>query len=176
MTETTVEEQKDDMTAEEQIESWKEELELAMAGQQWRRALQLCSWLRYALGQRGVSDPGVEEIHRQAKAGLAEQVEREKRRKREREKLRRRRAGIMEQIDSGRSKQALDSIEGLVQDGASRHEVVQLLEKLRMRMGRVLDPRYRQTNRRAAMLGHRLEELEERAMGEEGEGPRGGGD
>ena len=61
-------------TTREQIEAWREELGLAVTGQQWRRALQLCSWLRYALWQQGRSDPEVEQVQRQAKAALAEQA------------------------------------------------------------------------------------------------------
>ena len=36
----------DETTAEQRIEAWKDELELAMADRQGRRALHLSSWLR----------------------------------------------------------------------------------------------------------------------------------
>ena len=65
-------------TTGEQIEIWREELSVAMTGQQWRRALQLCSWLRYALDQQERSDPVVEQMHRRAKEALAEQVTQER--------------------------------------------------------------------------------------------------
>jgi len=65
-------------TTGEQIEIWKKELATAMAGQQWRRALQFCSWLRYALRQQGLSDPEVEQVQRRAKEALAEKVIKEK--------------------------------------------------------------------------------------------------
>lgn len=165
MIEKTAEEQIDKKTAEEQIEAWEDNLALAMADQQWRRALQLCSWLRYALGQQESSDPQVEKAHQQAKEGLAEQLVQEKRQERDREEHRRRRGAIIEQIAAGRNGQALDSIEILHQEGASRAEIIQLLKELKMHMGRVLSPRYRQANRRAAALGNRFDELEARARG-----------
>ena len=114
---------KDNVTetmAEEQIEIWKKELAIAMADGQWRRALQLCSWLRYTLRQQELSDPEVEEAHRQAKEGLAEQVIREKAQQEREERHRRLRRQTMYQIISGEWDQALDSIEALYQDGANR--------------------------------------------------------
>jgi hypothetical protein len=155
----------DETTVEERIEAWKGELALAMAGQQWRRALQLCSWLRYALWQQELSDPQVEEAHSQAKEELAEQVDTEKRQQKRQEEQRRRRDGILQQIASGRWEQALGSIEAFFQDEVGQQETIHLLQELRTRMGRVLGPIYRQTNRRAAVLGHRIDELEERTGG-----------
>jgi hypothetical protein len=155
----------DEMTAEEKIEAWKVELEMAMADQQWRRALQLCSWLRYALWQKELSDPQVEAAHRQAKEGLAKQVDRERSQQRQKGEQRQRRDGIMQQIASGQNEQALDSIAILHQDGADRQVVIHLLQELRARMGRLLGPNYRRTNRRAARLGNRFDELETRARG-----------
>ena len=165
MIEKTAEERIDEKTAKEQIEAWKGNLALAMADQQWRRALQLCSWLRYALGRQELSDPQVEKTHHQAKEGLAEQLVWEMGQQRDTEEHRRRRDGIIEQIASGQNEQALDSIEIFHQDGASRQEVIQLLKKLRPRIGRVLGPNYRQKSRWAAALGHRFDELEERIGG-----------
>ena len=65
-------------TNREQIDVWKKELAEAMDSQQWQLALKLCSWLRYALHQQDLSDPEVEEAHRQAKEALARQVIEEK--------------------------------------------------------------------------------------------------
>ncbi|NIM04187.1 MAG: hypothetical protein GTN65_00870 [Armatimonadetes bacterium] len=64
-------------TSGKQVKIWKEELAIAMADRQWRRALQLCSWLRYTLRQQELSDAEAEEAHRQAKEALARQVVRE---------------------------------------------------------------------------------------------------
>jgi hypothetical protein len=155
----------DETTAEERIEAWKDELELAMADQQWRRALQLCSWLRYALWQTELSDPLVEAAHHQVKEELVRQVDREKSQQRHKGELRQQRDGIMRQIASGRNEQALDSIAVLHQDGADRQMVIHLLQEIRTRMGRVLGPNYRRVNRRAALLGSRLDELEALARG-----------
>lgn len=150
----------DETTAEERIEAWRDELELAMADQQWRRALQLCSWLRFALWQTELSDPLVEAAHHQAKEGLARQVDREKSQQRHKGEQRLQQDGIMQQIASGQNEQALDSIAALHQDGADRQVVIDLLQELRARMGRVLGPNYRRMNRLAALLGNRLDELE----------------
>jgi hypothetical protein len=153
----------DETTAEERIEAWKDELGLAMADQQWRRALQLCSWLRYALWQTELSDPLVEAAHHQAKEGLAKQVDREKSQQRHKGEQQQQWDGIMQQIASGQNEQALDSIAVLHQDGADRQVVIHLLQELRARMGRVLGPNYRRMNRLAALLGNRFDELEARA-------------
>jgi hypothetical protein len=151
-----------EMTAEEQIVAWKEELAPAMADQQWRHALQLCSWLRYALWQQGSSDPQVDEAHRRAKEGLAEQVDREKDKSKHTADLRRRRDGIMQQIATAQWSQALSSIDAFLQDGAGRDEIRHLLKELQTRMGRILGLQYRQMDRRAAALGRRFDDLEER--------------
>lgn len=153
----------DEMTAAEQIEVWKEQLAPAMADEQWRHALQLCSWLRYALWQQELSDPQVDEAHRQAKAGLAEQMVGEKKLQRHKEEQRLRRDGIMQQIATAQWSQALDSIDAFQKDGADRKELNHLLKELETRMGRVLGLQYRQMNRRAGVLGRRFDELEERA-------------
>jgi hypothetical protein len=148
-------------TTREQIEAWREELAQAVAGQQWRRALQLCSWLRYALWQQGGSDPEVEQVQRQAKAALAEQVAREKtQQKRDEERWRLRRE-IMQQIISGDWEQALDSIEAFHQDGANRQGTIHLLQELEKRLGSMLRPKYRQMDQRAAVLGRRFDQLVE---------------
>ena len=153
----------------EQIEIWKKELAVAMADQQWRLALKLCSWLRYALSQQTLSDPEVEEVHRQAKEALAEQVTRERtehEREEERERrLRRLPRTVMRQIISADWDGALDSIEALYQDGANRQEAIRLLQELKLRMATLLSPTYRQMDQRAAALGKRFDELVERVSG-----------
>lgn len=149
-------------TAGEQVEIWKKELAIAMADEQWRRALQLCSWLRYTLRQQELSDPEVEKAHRQAKEALAEQVVREKAQQEREERHRRLRRQTMYQIVSGDWDQALDSIEALYQDGANRQEAIHLLQELKVHLPTMLTPKYRQTDQRAAALGRRFDELVER--------------
>ncbi len=152
------------MTTEEQIEVWKKELPRAMADQRWRRALQLCSWLRYALWQQGCSDPGVEQVQRQAKEALVEQVSREKtQQERDEERLQLRRK-IMQQIVSGNWEQALDSIEVFYQDEADQQETISLLRELKPRLGNMLNSEYRRMDRRAAALGRRFDELMEQVL------------
>jgi hypothetical protein len=148
-------------TTREQIEAWREELAQAVAGQQWRRALQLCSWLRYALWQQGRSDPEVEQVQRQAKAAWAEHVAREKTQQERDEEHWRLRRKIMQQIISGDWEQALDSIEAFHQDGANRQGTIRLLEELEKRLGSMLRPKYRQMDQRAAVLGRRFDQLVE---------------
>ena len=157
-------------TTEEQIDIWKKELATAIADEQWRLALKLCSWLRYALSQQGLSDPEVEEVHRQAKEALAEQVIREKTRQEREEEhergLRQLRRTVMHQIVSADWDGALDSIEALYQDGADRREAIRLLQELKVRMATLLSPKYRQVDQRAAALGKRFDELVERVDGD----------
>jgi len=88
-------------TTGEPIEIWKEELAVAITGQQWRRALRLCSWLRYALRQQGLSDPEVKEAHRRAKEALTRRVIREKTQQGHKARYRQLRGEIMYQIVSG---------------------------------------------------------------------------
>ncbi len=151
-----------EMTVEEQISVWKEELEPAMADEQWRHALQLCGWLRYALWQQGTSDPQVDEAHRRAKVGLAEDVDRETEQEKNREEMQQRRDEIQQHITTAQWSQALSLLDVFHQEGASREEIRQLLKELQTRMGRILGLQYRQMDRRAAALGRRFDELEER--------------
>jgi len=153
------------MTAEEQIEIWKKELAIAIADEQWRLALKLCSWLRSTLRQQELSDPEVEAAHRQAKEGLAEQVIREKAQQEREERHRRLQQQTMYQIISGDREQALDSIEALYQDGANRQETIHLLQELKARLPTMLTPKYRQADQRAAALARRFDELVERVGG-----------
>ena len=156
-------------TTGEQIEIWKKELATAMAGQQWRRALQFCSWLRYALRQQGLSDPEVEQVQRRAKEALAEKVIKEKVQQEREGKHRQLRRQTMHQIATGDWHQALDSIEALYQDGANRQEAIDLLQNLKARMAIILrSPKYQQMDRRAAALSRRFDELVERV----GSGPQ----
>lgn len=143
------------------METWKEELALAVAGQQWRRALQLCSWLRYALWQQGRSDPEVEQVQRQAKAALAEQVAKEETQQEREEERGRLRSEIMQQIVSGDWEEALDSIEAFHRHGANRQATIQLLQELEKRLASMLRPKFRQMDQRAAVLGRRFDRLVE---------------
>jgi len=152
-------------TAGEQIEIWKKELAIAMADEQWRRALQLCSWLRYTLRQQELSDTEVEEAHRQAKEALAEQVIREKAQQEREGRHRQLRHKIMQQIVSGDWEQALDSIEALYQDGTNHQEAIHLLQELKARLPTTRPPEYRQADQRAAALRRRFDELVERVGG-----------
>jgi len=137
-----------------------------MDKEQWRLALNLCSWLRYALSQQGLSDPEVEEVHRRAKEALAEQVTRERtEHEREEERERRLLRTVMRQIISADWDGALDSIEVLYQDGANREEAIRLLLELKGRIATLLSPKYRQADQRAAALGKRFDELVERVGG-----------
>lgn len=149
-------------TIGEQIEIWKEELVLAMTSQQWRRALQLCSWLRYTLRQQELSDPEVEEAHRRAKEALAGQVIREKAQRERKARYRQRRREIMYQIIARQWEQALDSIDAFCADGATPREAFDLLQELKARSAALLSSKHRQVNQRAAALGQRFDELWER--------------
>ena len=131
-------------TTDEQIELWKEELTVAMADQQWRRALQLCSWLRYTLGQQEQSDPEVEQIHRQAKEAIAEQVTQERAQQAHQREHSRLRLAAANQSASGTWMQALDSIEGFYQNGASQQEALGLLQELKTRLSDRLLPIHQQ--------------------------------
>jgi alkanesulfonate monooxygenase SsuD/methylene tetrahydromethanopterin reductase-like flavin-dependent oxidoreductase (luciferase family) len=143
---------------EEQTEIWKNELAIAMADEQWRLALKLCSWLRYILGQQELPDPEVEQAQRQAKEGLAEQVIREKAQQEREERRRRLQRQAMYQILSGDWDRALDLIEALYQHGANRQEVIHLLQELKKRLPTMSIPEYRQR-------GQRVDELVERVGG-----------
>ncbi len=150
----------------EQVEIWKEELTQSLADQQWRHAIQLCSWLRYALWQQGRSDPGVEQAQRQAKEALAEQMTRERTQQERDEEYLRQRRQIMRQIIAGDWEQAMDSIEVFVQDRTNRTAAVHLLQELKMRLGRRLNPQYRKMDLRLAALGRRFDELTEQVYGD----------
>lgn len=154
------------MTTEEQIDIWKKELALAMADRQWRHALQLCSWLRYALRQRELSDPEVEQARRQAKEELAQQVIGERAQQERQVRHQQLHHQIVYQIASADWDQAMDSIEYLYQDGTGSREVTGLLEELEARMAIILRaPKYQQMNRRAAALSKRFNELAEKIGG-----------
>lgn len=145
------------------MDIWREELATALEGEQWRPALKLCSWLRYALSQQELSDPDVEKAHQQAKEGLAEQMageETEQQRGREREADRKKlRQVIMHLIIAGKWEEALDSIEEFGQDGVGRQEAVHLLQELKYRTATMLAPQYRQRDPKAAALGKRFDEV-----------------
>ena len=152
-------------TSGKQVKIWKEELSIAMADRQWRRALQLCRWLRYTLRQQESSDPEVEEAHRQAKEALARQIVRESAQQERERRHQRLRHQARYQIIYGDWDQALDSIEALYQDGANRQEASDLLQELKVRLAPLLAPTFRRMDRRTAALGERFDELEERVQG-----------
>jgi len=149
-------------TTGEQIKIWKEELAIATADQQWRRALQLCSWLRYAMQQQGLSAPEVEEAHCRAKEALIKQVASEKTQREHRARHRQQQSEIMYQIIAGQWEQALDSVDAFCADGATPREAFGLLQELKARSATLLSSKHRQVNRRAAALGQRFDELWER--------------
>jgi len=142
--------------AEEQIEIWKDELATAMADEQWRLALQLCSWLRYTLRQQELSDPEVEQAQRQAKEGLAEQVIREKGQQEHEGRGRQLQRQAMHEILSGDWDRALDLIEALYQHGVNRQEVIHLLQELKNRLPSMSIAEYRQRHQRVDELVERV--------------------
>lgn len=146
-------------TTKEQVQDWESELTQAMTEQQWRRALRLCSWLRYALEQQERSDPEIEQMHRQAKEALAEQVAQERAERGRQREYGRWRATARTQAASGTWAQALDSIEVFYQNGASQQEVLGLLQKLRTRLSDRFLPEYRQMDPKAAALAQRFSEF-----------------
>ena len=151
-----------EITTEEQIHIWKEELAVTMTSRQWKRALQLCSWLRYALEQRGHSDPEVEQMHGQAKEALAEQVTRERAERVDQREHRRLRRMTSHQINSRTWMQALDSIEALYQSTDDQQETLGLLQHLDEHLTDRLFPAQLQEGTRAAALRLRYAELVER--------------
>lgn len=149
------------MITSEQVKTWKQELGIAISNKHWKLALKLCSWLRYALLQGGISDPEVEEAHRMAKEALVEQETGEDTWKEREERLRRLKNLAMFQITSGDWVQSLDSIEALLQSGAKPQEAINLLQELKARSATLLSLPYRQTNPRAETLRRRFDELTE---------------
>ena len=119
------------MTTDKQIEDWKIELTCAMGDQRWRRALQLCSWLRYALGRQERSDSEVEQDHQRAKEALAGQVAEERAQRARQRNHHLLRVLAANQIASGTWMQALDSIEAFYQNGAGEQEALGLLQELK---------------------------------------------
>ena len=147
------------------VEDWKTELALAMANRQWRRALQLCSWLRYTLEQQERSDPEVEQMHRQAKEALAEQVTQERAQQARQKEHRRLRLTVMNQSASGTWMQALDSIEAFYQHEASREEALSLLQVLKIRLSDRLFATYWQKDPKTAALARRFNEVLDQVRG-----------
>ena len=152
-------------TTGKQIEDWKTELALAMANRQWRRALQLCSWLRYTLEQQERSDPEVEQVHRQAKEALAEQVTQQRAQQARQKEHRRLRLMAMNQSASGTWMQALDSIEAFYQHEASREEALSLLQELKIRLSDRLFATYWQKDPKATALARRFNEVLDQVRG-----------
>ena len=146
-------------TSQKQIEDWKTELTSAMAEQKWRRALQLCSWLRYTLDQQGRSDLEVEEIHQKAKMALDEQIKRERAEHERQIKHRDLRRTSTSQIISGNWLQALDAIEAFYQNEASQEETLDLLQAFQARLSDRRAPAQPPTGTRATELKQRFDEI-----------------
>jgi hypothetical protein len=146
-------------TTKEQIENWKTELASAMAEQKWRRALQLCSWLRYTLDQQGRSDARVERMHGQAKAALAEQVKQERADQELLEKRLHLRRVSKNQITLGRWLQALDAIEAFYQNGADQEETLDLLQSFQDRLLDRLATAQQPTDTQATEVKQRFNDL-----------------
>jgi hypothetical protein len=143
-------------TTSKQIEDWKTELALVMVNLQWRRALQLCSWLRYALEQQDRSDPEVEQMHHRAKEALAEQVAQEREQQARQKEHRRLRRTAINHIASGTWMQALDSIEALYRSGANRQETFDLLRELKICLSDRLFTTFWRQDSKAAALAQRF--------------------
>jgi hypothetical protein len=146
-------------TTNQQIEDWKTELASAMVDRQWRRALQLCSWLRYALEQQECSDPEVEQMHHQAKEALSKQVTRERALQALQREYRRLQITVMNPNASGPWMQVLDSIAVFYQNGASQQEVLDLLQELKIRLTDRSFSMHRSKDPRAAALVRRFNEV-----------------
>ena len=146
-------------TTTNQTEDWGAELASAMVDQEWRRALKLCSWLRYDMEEQDRSDPELERMHRQAKEGLAEQVAQERAQRARQTEHRRLQLMAVNQSASGTWTQALDSIEMFYQDGASQQEALGLLQELKRRLADRLLPAYWQIDPKAAVLAKRFNKL-----------------
>ena len=149
-------------TTDEQVKNWKNEMAIAMDNEQWRHALKLCGWLRYALRQQDSSDPDVDEAHRQAKDALAKQWVREKSAY---EKHQKQRDLILYQIISREWNKALTSIEAHYKDGANRQETINLLQEFKGRTRTLLTDNWRQKDPQAAALGRQFDELVEQVAG-----------
>jgi hypothetical protein len=153
-------------TTKEQIGDWETELAVAMDDRRWRRALQLCSWLRYALAEQGRSDPEVEQQHRQAKEALAEQVTQERAQQAHQKEHRRLELTARRQAASGTWIQALDSIEAFYRNGADHQEALGLLQELKTRLSDRLLPIHQQLDPKAAALARRFNELLDQVRGD----------
>lgn len=149
-------------TTDEQIKNWKNELAIAMDNEEWQHALKLCGWLRYTLRQQDLSDPDVNEAHRQAKDALAKQLVRENTVYEQHQKQRHL---IMYQIISREWDQVLMSIETHYKDGASREETINLLQEFKGRTRTLLTDSWRQKDPQAAVLGRQFDELVEQVAG-----------
>lgn len=152
-----------EMTNQEQMAAWRQELDQAIDDKQWQRAIQLCSWLRYALWQQESSDPEVDEALHLAKERLAKKKLQHEKHKQHQKEDRQRRDVILQGIAASQPKEAFDSIEEFYKEGANGQEVIQLLDALKTRFSRMLGSRYRDKNWQAAAFGRRIDELEERA-------------
>jgi len=141
----------------EQLEDWRDQLTLAMSNQQWRRALQLCSWLRYALEKD--PDPELEQLHRRAKESLAKQVAQERAQRAHENEHRRLRHAVTTHIASGTWMKAFDSIDALYKSSADREELLGFLRELKIRLSGRLLPTHWEKDPKAPALARRFDEL-----------------
>lgn len=141
----------------EQLEEWRDQLTLAMANQQWRRALQLCSWLRYAL--EGNPDPELEQLHRQAKESLSKQVAQERAQRVHENEHHRLRHAVATHISSGAWMKAFDAIEALYESSADQQELLGFLRELKFRLADRLLPTHWERDPTAPALARRFDDL-----------------
>lgn len=146
-------------TSGEQIENWKIELASAMGDQKWRRALQLCSWLRYALDQQGRSDARVERMHDRAKKALAEQVRQEQAKQEHQQERRHLLHVSTNQITLGHWLPALDAIEAFHNAGANQEETIELLQSFQDRLLDRLSTAQQPTGAQATEVKQRFNDL-----------------
>ena len=144
-------------TSSEQLEDWRDQLTLAMANQQWRRALQLCSWLRYALEEN--PDPELEQLHRRAKESLSKQVAQERAQRAYENEHRRLRRAVTTHISSGTWMKAFDAIEALYESSADQQELLGFLQEIKIRLSDRLLPIHWEQDPAAPMLARRFDEL-----------------
>jgi hypothetical protein len=141
----------------EQVDDWRDQLTLAMANQQWRRALQLCSWLRYALEKD--PDPEIEQLHRRAKESLAKQVAQERAQQAQESEHRRLRHTVTTHIAAGTWMKAFDALEALYKSSADRQELLGFLRELKIRLSDRLLPTHWEMDPTASTLARRFDEL-----------------
>lgn len=130
-----------------------------MANEQWRRALRLCSWLRYGLEQQEHSDFEVEQMHRRAKEALAKQVSKERAQQAHQKEWQRLQNTVMYQSASGTWMPTLDSIALFYQNGASQQQVLDLLQEFKKHLSGQLPSTSSRQDPKTAALVRRFNEI-----------------